>query len=104
MLCLTIISSIAGNAIAWAFPQVQWLKRKARLDGEMIDLLYAHLERSTPLQRIHQLASTAVNCDSCCSFWACLAIGIPAIGLIALAVAPLAYTASAIINRIMQPE
>lgn len=104
ILGLVGIATLSGQAIAWAFDPIQRIKRYVVLDSDGVAEKYCSLtiERSQPLpERIHKLASKAINCDSCCSFWSCLAIGLPILGLTALIAAPLAFTLSAMIGRLL---
>ena len=104
ILGLVGISTLAGQAIAWAFDPIQRVKRYLVLDSDGVAEKYNSyaIERSQPFwERIHKLASKAINCDSCCSFWSCLVIGLPILGFAALIAAPLAFTLSAMIGRLL---
>ena len=101
------LASLVGQCIAWAFDPIQWLKRWLALDFDSVGERYKGdpIAWSQPLRVIlHKLISKLVNCDACCSFWACMAIGLPTIGMTTLIAAPLAFTISAMISRVLPME
>ena len=98
----TIIGILLGNGIAWAFPPIQWIKRKLRIDSDTYQNLQGLYDVETSLgigKGIHRLIGKAFNCAQCCSWWSGLAVVLiyPEWWIVGSAFC--AFTASAMIEK-----
>jgi len=98
----TIIGILLGNGIAWAFPPIQWIKRKLRIDSDTYQNLQGLYDEGGSIgigNGIHRLIGKAFNCAQCCSWWSGLAVVLIYPELWIVGSAFCAFTASAMIEK-----